>query len=396
MEGVRGSLKARKARAVAVFSALTAWCLATGSPSLALKAGGPSDFSLGGNATVVHPGNGSPTAAELSSTPGSESHVNIAIPDDLKLRQLSNVSTDYKFVEGSCHNGSPRFTANLRNGTSRSSVFFYIGCASGDWANTGNLAAPNSLVDTGQLPGGAGNQPYSQVQAAFGNFTVTAMHIDVDGAVGGNQTVDFDNTIVNQKFVTYEPQHGISVLVERTAGTIKIKEPGKRAKKGFKNFKKVESVRVNSLVDTRAGKVVVTAATGNFGDTSPDQSVALYDGLIRLTQKRGRNARATARLAGKLQCPGNAAQAKAGKSGEPLATTSRRRGRRVWGSGSGNYNTSGEGGTGSVRGTTWLTKDTCRGTFFKVTEGIGITVHDFDLNRSVDLGPGQSYFARNR
>jgi hypothetical protein len=31
-----------------------------------------------------------------------------------------------------------------------------------------------------------------------------------------------------------------------------------------------------------------------------------------------------------------------------------------------------------------------------VTEGLGITVRDFDLGQSVQLGPGQSYFARNR
>jgi hypothetical protein len=32
-------------------------------------------------------------------------------------------------------------------------------------------------------------------------------------------------------------------------------------------------------------------------------------------------------------------------------------------------------------GTTWLTKHTFRGTFFKVTEGIGITVTDFDRGK---------------
>ncbi len=221
------------------------------------------------------------------------------------------------------------------------------------------------------------------------------MHIDVDGGEGGTQTVDFDNTIVNGKLVTFEPQHGISVLVERTAGTIRVKEPG--SKKGFQNFKKVESVRVNSLVDTRAGRVEVTAATGNYGETTPDDSVVFYDGLIQLKQGRAHDARATAKLAGKLQCPNQGAgEAEAGKSGGPVATTSRRRGRRVWGSGRGNYKTSGSGGTGSVVGTTWLTKDTCHGTFFRVTDGIGISVRDFDLGRTVELGPGQTYFARNR
>jgi hypothetical protein len=383
------------AAGMAMFSALTAWCLVTGSPSLALKAGGASDFSLGGNATIVQPGNGSGAAAQLSSTPGTESHVNLAIPDGLKLRDLNTLSTDYKFVVGDCWAGSPRFTANITNGSGSRSVFFYIGCDAGGYANTGNLADPGDLVDTGQLPGGSGNQPYSQVQAAFGDYTVTAVHIDVDGASGGNQTVDFDNTLVNQEFVTYEPQHGISYLLERTAGKVKIKEKGKR---GFKNAKKVEQVRFDSVVDTRGGRAQVTAATGKYAETTPDDSVVFYDGVIRIQQRRAKNARANAKLVGKLRCPKRSSRsAKAGESSDPLATTSRkRRKRRVWGSGGGNYSTSGRGGTGSVRGTTWLTKDTCHGTFFKVTNGLGIRVHDFGLKKSVNLGPGQSYFARIR
>jgi hypothetical protein len=31
-----------------------------------------------------------------------------------------------------------------------------------------------------------------------------------------------------------------------------------------------------------------------------------------------------------------------------------------------------------------------------VKDGIGITVFDFDLRQRFNLGPGQSYFARNR
>jgi hypothetical protein len=399
LEAVPSRQKARAvACSLAVFSAVTACCLLfVASPSFALRAGGTSDFSLGGSATVVHPGNGSPTAAELTAAGSGESHVNMAVPAGLKLRQLSSLSTDYRFVAGSCASGSPRFTANVTSGGRSSSVFFYIGpsndgCGATAYTNTGNLAGPTSLVDASRLPGGSLSEPFSKVQSDFGDYAVTAVHIDVDGGEGGTQTVDFDNTAVNGKLVTYEPRHGISVLVERTAGTVKVKAPGKK----FKNFKKVESVRVNSLVDTRRGQVAVTAATGNFGATTPDDSVAFYDGLIRLKQSRARNARATAKLAGKLNCPRQADQVRAAKSRDPMATTSRRRGRRVWGSGRGNYATSGRGGTGSVRGTTWLTRDTCRGTFFKVTDGIGITVFDVDLRQRFNLGPGQSYFARNR
>jgi hypothetical protein len=190
------------------------------------------------------------------------------------------------------------------------------------------------------------------------------------------------------------PQHGISVLVKPAGGTVKVKKPGQR---DFDDLKKLEKIPVNSVVDTRGGRVEVTAATGNLADTTADNSLLFFDGLISLQQSAAKDAPATAKLVEKLQCPNaGGGEAKAGKSSGPVATTSRKRRRRVWGSGSGNYSTSGSGGTGSVRGTTWLTKDTCRGTFFKVTDGIGISVLDFDLGQTVELGPGQSYFARNR
>jgi hypothetical protein len=191
-----------------------------------------------------------------------------------------------------------------------------------------------------------------------------------------------------------EPEHGISFLVQPAAGSVTIKEPGQS---GYAPLNGLEKVPVNSIVDTRGGTVKLTAATGDLGDTTEDKSVRFWDGLIRIQQGTDHNALATAKLVEKLRCPkGGGAEAKVRKSSGPVATTSRKRRRRVWGSGSGNYSSSGSGGTGSVRGTTWLTKDTCRGTFFKVTEGIGISVFDLDLNQTFELGPGQSYFARNR
>jgi hypothetical protein len=391
--------------AAAVLGAVVLTASSSVSSSFAQRGGGLATFSLGGDTTLVHPGNASGTAAQATTT-GQDGFgfVNIPIGAGVKLRQLNTLATDFKFVFGSCSAGSPRFTVNVTNGTINSSVFFYLGpppsytgCAAGSYASSGNLAAPTSLVDASALPGGSFNEPYSQVQADFGDYTITAVHLDVDARGAGEQTVDFDNTNVSGKLVTYEPEHGISFLIEQTAGSVKIKEPGER---GFEDLNKLNNggnVLVNTVVDTRGGRVEVTAATGNFAATTPDNSVVFYDGLIRLKQKGARNAPANAKLVGKLRCPkGTAGQAKAGKSSGPVATTSRKRRRRVWGNGSGNYSTSGSGGTGSVRGTTWLTRDTCRGTFFKVTEGLGISVRDFDLGQRVQLGPGQTYFARNR
>jgi hypothetical protein len=190
------------------------------------------------------------------------------------------------------------------------------------------------------------------------------------------------------------PEHGIAFLVQPAGGTVTIKEPGAS---GFTQLNGEEKIPVNSVLDTRGGTVQLTAATGDYGNKTPDDSVELWGGLIRIEQPADTNALATARLVQKLRCgKGRRHPARAGKSSGPVAATSGKRRRRVWGSGHGGYRTGGSGGTGSVRGTTWLTMDTCRGTFFKVTDGIGISVFDIDLGQTFELGPGQSYFARNR
>ncbi len=195
--------------------------------------------------------------------------------------------------------------------------------------------------------------------------------------------------------VTGEPPlHGISVLAEPVEGTVKVKKPGETA---FNVLTELSLIPVGSKVDTRGSRVQLTAATGQFGSETLDQPVDFYAGLFKIIQKPGANSRAKAKLIQKLGCKKKKGGKKASASaGGPTAVESRkRRRRRVWGSGSGNYSTSGSGGTGSVRGTTWLTKDTCKGTRFKVTEGVGITVFDFKKKKKIKLGPGDTYFAAN-
>jgi hypothetical protein len=183
------------------------------------------------------------------------------------------------------------------------------------------------------------------------------------------------------------PQHGIQLIGEPVTGSVKVKLPGQ---KGFVPINGLTTIPVNSVIDTRRSRVKLTAATGDLGDTTPDQSVDFYGGLFRIQQER-RPTHWPPRSSSKLRCAkGNGSDAKASKSGGPVAATAGKRRRRVWGSGSGSYGTAGGGGTGSVRGTTWLTQDTCKGTFFKVTEGIGITVFDSDLDKQVPLGQARA------
>ena len=402
------------AAGLAMFLALTAWCsLAIVGQSFAQGPFGEGGYFLDGDATLVQPGNASPTGARATNTGpdpgigyGPFGSVHFAIPAGLKVSQLTHLSTDYKFVLGSCEAGSPRFTANVTNEASSGSIFFYIGppCPSDGYTNSGNLAAPTSFVDASNL-GGSFNQRFSDVKADFGNYTVTAVHLDVDGQAS-DQTVDFDNTRVNANFVTYEPPppqpppaeglvpvHGVELLAAPVDGTVKVKEPGQTA---FNVLTELSLIPVGSTIDTRGSRVQLTAATGGFGSEAPDQPMDFYAGLFKIIQKPGTNAPAKAKLIQKLACKkkkGGKKKAKASAGGPTAVVSRKRRRRRVWGSGSGSYATAGRGGTGSVRGTTWLTKDTCKGTKFKVTEGIGITVFDKKKKKKIKLGPGDKYFA---
>src|SRR5258705_13521273 len=90
---------------------------------------GASGYTLFGNATLVSPGNASPTAAQLSSTcPGGPSQcfanntftfsgVDFAVPAGLTVANLNNLSTDYKFTAGGCGGRSTRFQVDVANGT---------------------------------------------------------------------------------------------------------------------------------------------------------------------------------------------------------------------------------------------------------------------------------------
>lgn len=188
------------------------------------------------------------------------------------------------------------------------------------------------------------------------------------------------------------PQHGVRLVAAPVSGIPRVKLPGETF---FRPLTEVTTIPVGSIVDTRTGRAELTAATGSLGSETPDESVQFHDGMFRILQPATANAHATAKLNERLSCAGGGADsAGAHAASRPVAYAAAKRRRKLWGSGSGTYSTAGVGGTGSLRGTEWLTLDTCRGTRFYVKSGIGITVFDKAKKKSVELSPGDSYFAK--
>jgi len=185
------------------------------------------------------------------------------------------------------------------------------------------------------------------------------------------------------------PQHGISFLAQPSEGVVKVKPPGQ---KKFSRMSGTQLIPVNTVINTRKGTVQLIAAVGEFASTDPDALMEFFDGVFKIKQKDATDAPAIAKLLGKLRCGDKKGGASASAAGGPVAKAAARR-RGLWGRGRGNYGTRGRGGTGSVVGTTWFTKDTCAGTFFKVTEGVGISVDPKGKKKDVFLGDGDDYFA---
>ena len=185
----------------------SSWAKArTTQPAYSLVANAP------GTAALIGPSLGdASTAVQLSSSgTAGWGAIGFTVPKGLKLRDITDLSTDYQFVTGSCWGGAPRFTVGVSDGGPQE-IYFYIGpppiwvgCASGTWSNTGNLATPSSPVDDSHLPGGSTSDTYANVQARYGKYSVVYIAIDLDGGWDGTQVADFDNTQIDGTLYTYD------------------------------------------------------------------------------------------------------------------------------------------------------------------------------------------------
>jgi hypothetical protein len=119
------------------------------------------------------------------------------------------------------------------------------------------------------------------------------------------------------------------------------------------------------------------------------QTGDFYSGLFVLQQQAKTNAVTDLRLNGGVftGC------GKLPKGGATAAAGKKKVVRQLWGSGAGNFRTTGRYASASVRGTRWLTSDRCDGTLVRVTQGV-IAVRDLVKKRTVLVRKGKSYFAR--
>jgi hypothetical protein len=87
------------------------------------------------------------------------------------------------------------------------------------------------------------------------------------------------------------------------------------------------------------------------------------------------------------------AKPRCGKGSKASASAKRRKSRRLWGDGSGQFRTRGQFSSATVRGTKWVVIDQCNGTLTRVVRGV-VSVRDEVKHKTVILRAGKQYLAR--
>ena len=174
------------------------------------------------------------------------------------------------------------------------------------------------------------------------------------------------------------PVAGKSVNVEPVSGTVKIK---RRGRKHYVKLTAGAHIPVGSSIDTRRGRIAITAAQGKGKTATAD----FYNGLFKLTQTKGSKPITTLALIEKLSC------AKSGKAN--IAAKKKKKKRRLWGDGKGRFRTKGQYSSATVRGTKWLVEDRCTSTLTRVVRG-RVSVRDVVKKKTVIVRAGKRYTAR--
>jgi VCBS repeat protein len=172
------------------------------------------------------------------------------------------------------------------------------------------------------------------------------------------------------------PVAGKSVNVEPVSGTVKIKRPGR---KRFVTLTDAAQIPVGSTIDTRRGRIAITAAQGKGKTATMD----FYQGLFKLGQAK-RSKLTTLTLTERLSCP---------KAGKANAAAKKKKKRRLWGNGKGRFRTKGKHSAATVVGTKYLVQDRCSTTLTRVVRG-RVKVRDFAKRKTVTVRAGKRYTAR--
>ena len=294
-------------------------------------------------------------------------------------------SFDFKVFTVGGSGGSVRLVVRFNDGgrgelrplSLRANDWTHVDGSSPDWDNRGGACGDKT------------SQTYAQVVACHPGTEVTVVEVINDSGwlfVGGFQIL-VDNVTYGGETVSSPPPPvlGESVGLAKVSGQVIVRYPGRRRHGQIVNLEGSAPLPLGSVIDTRKGRARLVSSRGR----KRRQRAIFRDGIFRVKQPRKRGGTVDLILRGGLF--GCSARTAGAGAGEAEAALLRRR-RRLWGSGRGSYRTRGLYSSGTVRGTKWLTVDTCSGTLTFVVRGV-VEVRDFTTGETIEVHAGHRYFA---
>ena len=183
-----------------------------------------------------------------------------------------------------------------------------------------------------------------------------------------------------------KPEVGASVSVVPASGAVRVRLPGGKA---FVPLAGGVQVPVGATVDTTAGTVRLVSAVNAQGRT---QTGTFSGGVFVVRQKKARRPMTELVLRG-----GDFSSCRTRtQTGRARAARAPRSLRRLWGKDNhGRFRTRGKHAVATVRGTEWLTEDSCRGTRVSVKSG-AVDVTPVRGGKARRVGAGRSHLVRAR
>lgn len=191
-----------------------------------------------------------------------------------------------------------------------------------------------------------------------------------------------------------DAKQGTSVTIFRSLGSVRVKVPGATT---YADVTTLTEVPLGSRIDTRNGRVTLAAEVN--AATGQTQSTWFYDGIFDISQTKDSKPYLVATLVGGTFAgcaPRATSRVALGNAAGPIPfkfaarKRSKRKVRRLWGQGQGNFRTAGRRSTATVRGTWWLVEDRCDGTLTRVRQG-RVEVRDLRLKKTIQLRAGKRF-----
>ncbi|MEZ5080444.1 MAG: hypothetical protein R2878_07290 [Thermoleophilia bacterium] len=236
---------------------------------------------------------------------------------------------------------------------------------------------------------GSDGTPGRQVADPGSSPAPEQTYVKVPAVGGGSVTLPADA----------QPVQGRVVVADAARGTVTVRLPGTRRDVPIED---AGQIPVGSVVDASKGTAIISTALPG----GKVQQGRFWGSRFTVRQVR-RGAGITNIITDRSHIPGCPTVYRAPAAPTPIATTAatelarrskrraKKRPRRVlWGSDRrGRFRTHGRNSVATVRGTRWVTVDTCTGTLTRVVEG-AVVVRDKRLKKSVLVRAGRQYFAR--